>query len=332
MTEAKPPDFYFDGIVFNTQYFKESNEPLTKDESDARYLIKTQPDTATALQSFSAGISATTVSATGAISGATVSATTVSATGDLSGATVTASGVITGATVECTTIKVNTYQSKSINQPLTLGNNQTSVDARMDIGCNVGRNANINIANTQTTGTANIIIGSTAISTGSQNIIINRPLTVGYDVMTLYDTTNRLGSFISGMSVEASIVNSITAATTLVNFTNIPAGIYIFEYQINYRINTSNAVMAQQKFILSTTANDFQASNIIEDQFTSLFKSNQETIVISSPTTDYTHKFSKTGVFVLSALTNVYLNYRILINPGTSVPYIIGSLRLVRIG
>ena len=56
MTEAKPPEFYFDGIVFNTQYFKESNEPLTKDESDARYLIKTQPDTSTALQTFSNGI------------------------------------------------------------------------------------------------------------------------------------------------------------------------------------------------------------------------------------------------------------------------------------
>ena len=302
MTEAKPPEFYFDGIEFNSQYYKEEStgSGLTQDESDARYLRKTSPDTATALQTFSAGLNF--------------------------------SGELNGSTIICTTMKSNTYQSTSINQLLTLGNNQTGSGATMSIGCNLARTGNINIANTQTTGTANIVIGSTALTTGSQNIIINRPLTVGYDVMTLYDTTNRLGSFISGMSVEASIVNSITAATTLVNFTNIPAGIYIFEYQINYRINTSNAIMTQQKFILSTTANDFQASNIIEDQFTSLFKSNQETIVISSPTTDYTHKFSKTGVFVLSALTNVYLNYRIVINPGTSVPYIIGSLRLVRIG
>lgn len=319
MSAENPPTYNFSGIDFNPSFYvDESNSSgITQEQANALYLQKTIPDTATALETFSAGISATTVSATG----------------DLSGATVTASGVITGATLECTTIKCNTYQSKSINQPLTLGNNQTSPDARMDIGNNIGRNANINIATIQTSGTGNIVIGSTALTSGSQDIIINRPLTIGYNAINnLNDTFNKIGSYNSVYSTEATIVNDIASATSLVNFTDVPSGIYLFNYQINYRITVVNTVFTQQKFILSTTENNFVTGNIIGGEFSSLFKTNQEVVVLSAPTTDYTQTNSKCGTIVLNGTSNIYLNYRIVHNISTTVPYIKGSLRLVRIG
>lgn len=305
MTEAKPPEFYFDGIEFNSQYFKDESDIIgfTQDESDARYLRKTSPDTASALQTFSAGLNFS---------------------GEINGPSIIAS----------TNMKCNNFQSTSINQPLTLGNNQTGSGATLAIGCNVARTGNINIANTQTTGTANIVIGSTAITgVGSQNIQINRPLTIGYDaVSNLNNTFDKIGSYKSVSSSEALITNSVTAATSLVNFTNVPPGIYLFNYQIDYKITVAQTVFTQQKFILSTTENNFVAGNIIGGQFSSLFKTNQESVPVSVPTTDYTQTNSKCGTIVLNGTTDIYLNYRIVHTVSTTVPYIIGSLRLVRIG
>ena len=304
MTTKPPPLYYFNNITFNSGYYTTVDEnPLTQLEADARYLIKTQNDTTNNLQTFSAGLNFS-----GEINGPSIIATT--------------------------TMKSNAYQSTSINQLMAIGNNQIGVGATMSIGCNTGRLGNINIANTQTTGTGNIVIGSNLLTGGgSQNITINRPLTIGYSAINdLQYTTSKIGSYLSNTSSEALIVNNASSATSLVNFTNIPSGIYMFEYQINYRVTINSLIMQQQKFILSTTANDFQTSNIIEDVYTSLFKTSQETVVVASPTTDYSHKFSKAGVFVLSALSDVYLNYRIAHTVNTTVPYIIGSLRLVRIG
>jgi hypothetical protein len=301
MTEAKPPEFYFDGIVFNTQYFKDESDTIgfTQDESDARYLRKKTPDTASALQTFSAGLNF--------------------------------SGEINGPTIVCTTMKCNNYQSTSINQPLTLGNNQTNTGATLAIGCNVARTGNINIANTQTTGTANIVIGSTALSTGSQNITINRPLTIGYDaVSNLNNSFDKIGSYNTVNSSEANIVNDVDAATSIVNFSNVPPGLYLFNYQINYRITNSNVDFTQQKFILSTTANNFVSGNIIGGDFSSLFISNRVVGVLTTPD-EYTHNISKCGTIALNGTTNIYLNYRIVI-ANASVTFIKASLRLVRIG
>jgi hypothetical protein len=212
MSAENPPTYNFSGIDFNPSFYvDESNSSgITQEQANALYLQKTIPDTATALETFSAGISATTVSATG----------------DLSGANVTASNIITGATVDCTIIKTNTYQSKSINQPLTLGNNQTSIDARMDIGNNIGRNANINIATIQTTGTGNIVIGSTAITgAGSQNITINRPITIGYTPAKLTNF-NQIGYY--DFSIGSSSGTITSAHNYLVHsVTSVPDGTYI---------------------------------------------------------------------------------------------------------
>lgn len=290
MTEAKPPDFYFDGIVFNTQYFKESNEPLTKDESDARYLIKTQPDTATALQTFSSGL--------------------------------TFSGELNGPTIICTTMKSNTYQSTSINQLLTLGNNQTGSGATMSIGCNLARTGNINIANTQTTGTANIVIGSTAISTGSQDIIINRPLTIGYTVNPT--SLSQIGgtSFINATSPS---FGSTGSSKTLAVLNNIPIGIYQVFYNISTAITVATATLTERITTISDRVDDTTLANVFN------FMINSDLL---HQTRLVGHNFTITGGgLFINTTTNesIYLNQRFIYASGPTVTAA-SHLRIVRIG
>jgi hypothetical protein len=56
MTTSTPPEYYFPGIEFNPDFFEDVSSTLTKKECDARYLIKTEQDTATATETFTGGI------------------------------------------------------------------------------------------------------------------------------------------------------------------------------------------------------------------------------------------------------------------------------------
>lgn len=291
MTEAKPPEFYFDGIVFNTQYFKESNEPLTKDESDARYLRKTSPDTATALQTFSAGLNFS---------------------GEINGPSIIAS----------TNMKCNNFQSTSVNQLLTLGNNQTGSGATLAIGCNVARTGNINIANTQTTGTANIVIGSTAISTGSQDIIINRPLTIGYTVNPTSLTQIGGTSFINATTQS---FGSTGGSITLAVLNNIPIGIYQVFYNISTAITVASATLTER----ITTISDRSADTALANVFNFMINSDllHQTRIVG-------HNFTITGGgLFINTTTNesIYLNQRFIYATGPTVNAT-GHLRIVRIG
>lgn len=290
MTESKPPEYYFNGIIFNTQYFKESTELLTQDEADDRYLIKTQPDTTTSLQTFSAGLNF--------------------------------SGILDGGTIECTAIKTNTYQSETINAALTLGNNQIGVNAVIDIGCNVGRIGNINIANTQTTGTSNIVIGSNLLTTGTQNITINQPLTIGY-------TVNPVGlSKIGGSTSVTASQQPFTGtggSITLTVLNNIPIGVYQVFYNITTTITVANAAFTERITTISDRTNDTQLANVFNFMINSDLQPEGRSIGIN-------FTISGGGLFVNTiANESIYLNQRYIFTAGPTINSI-GHLRIVRIG
>jgi hypothetical protein len=249
------------------------------------------------------------------------------------------------------TIAATTINSSAVNSLLAIGSNQVNAGATLSIGNNNARTGPINIATSLTTGlNQSINIGSASITsgtqiinlggsqiitgTGTQTINLNKPLKIGYTniVEALSASFDKIGSYSGITSSEAVIVNNVSAATSLVNFLSVPAGIYMFQYQINYRITIASTIFTMQKFILSTTANDFQPLNIIGGEYSSLFNTIQESVVVSSPNDEYTQKFSNCGAIVLGNVSNIYLNYRIVHNVSTTVPYIIASLRLVRIG
>ena len=57
MTSVAPPTYYFNGIYYNSSFYTvASTSGLTTAKANALYLQKTIPDTATAIETFSAGI------------------------------------------------------------------------------------------------------------------------------------------------------------------------------------------------------------------------------------------------------------------------------------
>lgn len=292
MTTKPPPTYYFSGITFNSGYYTTVDEnPLTQLEADARYLIKTQNDTTNNLQTFSGGLNFS---------------------GEINGPTIVAS----------TTMKSNAYQSTSINQLMAIGNNQIGVGATMSIGCNTGRLGNINIANTQTTGTANIVIGSTAISTGSQDIIINRPLTIGYTVNPTSLTQIGGTSFINATSPS---FGSTGSSKTLAVLNNIPIGIYQVFYNISTAITVATATLTERITTISDRVDDTTLANVFN------FMINSDLL---HQTRLVGHNFTITGGgLFINTTTNesIYLNQRFIYATGPTVTAS-SHLRIVRIG
>ena len=56
MSIEPPPEFFFNGIHFNSSYYQEDKKGITKSEANSTYLRKLTPDTATALETFNSGI------------------------------------------------------------------------------------------------------------------------------------------------------------------------------------------------------------------------------------------------------------------------------------
>ena len=53
MTAFPPPNVYFNGIIYDSDYFNSSSSTgLTLSQANANYLRKTTTDTATALETF----------------------------------------------------------------------------------------------------------------------------------------------------------------------------------------------------------------------------------------------------------------------------------------
>lgn len=293
MTTSTPPSVYFNGITFNPTYFEDATQTITKKEADSRYLIKTTTDTATALQTFSNGLTFS---------------------GEINGPTITAT----------TTMKSNAYQSTSVNQLVAFGNNQTGSGATMTIGCNTARLGDIFIANTQTTGTANIVIGSNALTTGSQSITFNRPLTIGYTVNPT--SLSQIGgtTFING-TTQSYGAGTTGSSKTLAVLNNIPIGIYQVFYNISTTITVATAVLTERITTVSSIVDDTNIANVFNLMINSDLL--HQTRIIG-------HNFTITGggVFVnTTANDSIYLNQRFIYTAGPTITAT-GHLRIVRIG
>ena len=291
MTTKPPPSYYFDGITFNSGYYTIIDEaPLTESQADSRYLIKAKSDITNYLQTFNSGI--------------------------------TFSGIINGPSIVCSLIKTENVQSTSNSVPLLIGNNQLGVNGRIDIGCNTGRNGNINIGNTQTTGTGNIVIGSDALTVGgTQAITINRPLNLGYqDTPTL----SQLGGTVSNTSATQT---TSSTATTVISFLSVPAGVYMVYYYLQYSVASGNAQFERQQHGLTSSPNLF--SSILSN--VSSLKTNYITVFVSPSANEIVYIDNNSGILVLTSTTNVYLTY-LLVKSGAGIPSVNTGCRLCRIG
>ena len=144
MSAFPPPNVYFNGIIYDSDYFTQSSSGLTLSQANAKYLQKTTSDTASALETFSGGILSNTINPT------------------TTGGTIQIGHGATNNNVE-----IASQVNRSV--VLHLGDGNTS-SGGIHIGNGAGSSNNVNIINGaytsgQTAGTVNILSGSNAVGT-----------------------------------------------------------------------------------------------------------------------------------------------------------------------
>ena len=205
---VNPPEFQFTGLFYNPEWWTATagGGGLTQDEGDALYLRKTVPDTATALETFSAGLIANTY--------------------DLSSAATTKNLFSTQ------TANTNLFGSMGAGTTLKLGNQTTAQSVHVsNIDCNghTINNANspavgnLSIGSAQTTG--DIFLGGSGRTTGAINVY--RSLTPLY---TAAPTSAQIGYTYTPYTVAGPTTINATATTIGAGFT-FPAGTWLAEVQ-----------------------------------------------------------------------------------------------------
>ena len=208
MTSLPPPTYYFDGITFNSAFYNNtsssSSTGLTIAEGNALYLMKTVPDTASSIESFSSGILTNSLDYSGALTIGGTNATSI----QVGNATTT---------------------QTSIYNPLSIGvlnaGNGISVDTitpysggNMTLGSNVSYNANflggINAVGNITTSR---IAANTYDANGAASMLIGNTNATAISLGKATITTNVLGNFsVSGNTQMTGNLN-VSGITTDIN-------------------------------------------------------------------------------------------------------------------
>ena len=282
MTTKPPPLYYFSGINFNSGYYTTTDEgvSLTQSEADSRYLIKTQADTASGIETFSNGIKSNTIDT---INTTDITNISTNSSGNIfigTSASRTSSNPIQIGTT-ASLIRFGTSSNSQISSNnLTMSNVQClnlnsitpsatfgllgSHTGAINIGNIVSRTGDISIASNQTIGTGNIVLGSSSITgAGTQNITINRPLTLAYQP-SITNSFFQLGYSEEQTGTPQSL--STSGGTVFTSLLTGPLtsiyGIYVINYTITINITTATTFTSQFFGISktstgTTSANDF---------------------------------------------------------------------------
>ena len=166
MTSSNPPYPYFNGIEYNSAFFTSIDSGLTIAQANSKYLQKTIPDTATAIETFSNGIKTDAINPT------------------------TTTGTIQiGQTATNSNVEIAAQASRST--VLHLGDGNLSSGA-VHIGNGAGSSNNVQILNGnytsgQTAGQVNILTGTHAVGTIGGNCNL---FTGSRGTLTIGSTTN----------------------------------------------------------------------------------------------------------------------------------------------
>ena len=218
MSSATAPYPYFNGITYNPSFFSSSSTGLTQGQANLLYLKKTTADTATALETFSGGISSNSLK-------------TIATSDILDIATTQTSGAINIGSLPSRTGNINI--GYSVSAPTGLGCN-------LNIG-NILSNTSIGgkyveLASTtggislSTSGTLDLIataynMGTSLLSATNINIgTTGKSSTTIYGPLTLQGTTTAIGNItLTGSNILGgtqgatyNILNNLTSGT--INF------------------------------------------------------------------------------------------------------------------
>ena len=180
MSAFPPPNVYFNGIIYDSDYFiSSSSSGLTVSQANAKYLRKTTTDTATALETFTGGIKTNSIDTVASTDNLIINSGTGNTTLGASSGTVYigSAQVGLGSIIQLGTSVSTARVAGSISTPsiypstasgtLTIGNDGLNT---ISIGGSSGRTAPISIGTGSSTANGTVLISNNANSTSSIKI------------------------------------------------------------------------------------------------------------------------------------------------------------------
>jgi len=229
MSSFPPPYPYFNGITYDSAFFNPSSSALTLAQANAKYLKKTTPDTATAVETFTNGIITDTLTSYGVFGGNILKDPGVGTQTYISSFGQNNSTVSFGASSGSCSLGSLANTSVNIGYNMSNGTNLT-----IATGATQDTNILIGTKNAIITGQNKIIIGGSgnALSLSSGTININSPLTLNYSYSPL-PTINMLGYSFSNTTsflTPASPVVGTLVCYSPIQYLSLPAGLYHIQY------------------------------------------------------------------------------------------------------
>ena len=272
MSAFPPPNVYFNGIIYDSQFFE--IPALTISQANAKYLQKTTPDIATALETFNGGIATSTMNATSATSSPTIFNNTTT-------------GQITIAANQTGTLLIGGSGSRTGN--INIGN---ATRGDISIGNAMGVGTNIIRIGTSGRGTLSLRGDSVKVGEGTNNLI--ELGNAGTTTITLFKamTPNYLPSTILATNIgyktsfgALSFTLSPNVAKSMMSIT-LAAGIWLLQGTIQ---TPTPATYQGVCFSLVTNTMDYtlSASQIITDGFYPMALSISHVISLSASTPIY---------------------------------------------
>ena len=214
MTTTLPPSENFTGIFYNPAFWTTASSSLTLEDANDLYLRKTTPDTATAIETFSAGVSTQSMTSPNLAADVTLFPSQTAGTIRIA----SSARSVHVSNIDCQGNSINNASAPA-NGALTIGSSQ--IAGTIDIGTNAGRTG--------------------AITIGANNCTVN----LGGHLTPTYTTMPNATS-------EVGMISTVTPATGLAlgtglgllgSLTSIPAGVWLLQGNIQLPTATAGSVV-----------------------------------------------------------------------------------------
>lgn len=229
MSSQNPPYPYFSGITYNSSFFSSSSSGLTQSQANALYLKKTVSDIATASETFSGGILASSVdTATPTVNYALLSGLT---TGNLGIATNQTDGAVSIGNKASRVGDVNIGNGTGMMGKINLGTGPLSTGI-INIGTGTGSTGGIALG--ATGNTTNIMGPLSSLSTVSLGSVGN--------TTNIYGALSSLLSVSLGSTVNTTAVNGILTVATGISTATIDTNSLTSNFSFINSLGASNTM------------------------------------------------------------------------------------------
>jgi hypothetical protein len=280
MTTTLPPSQFFSGIFYNSNFWTSASSALTQDIANTLYLEKTTPDTATALQTFSAGLSTQSMTAPSLTADVTLFPNQTAGTLKLA---------TTARSVHCSNIDCQGNAINNASNPatgaLTIGSSQTS--GTISIGAGASRTS----------------AGTITIGTADNTINFGGYLTPAYTISSVPTTAIGGRTTINAVASSGAFIGTLFLSSASVSNN---AGTYLVTLNATLTCGTAGTIVSSYIGVRSGSSVDYLLApgpTNITAVATQVYYYATSGVIFINPATTFRPFITSTGTAVCTATT-----------------------------